>query len=225
VLEFFKKPGHTAVESVEKLIVGMLLDGHDVFATATDALFGGGKSKQTKREVKSTDRGINEAQRAVRRELMLHSAVSDAVDLPLVLSYMSVVKDAERIGDYAKNIYDLVRYGADFEYAQDRDELDAYRKAVGDLITQAASVFESRDEEKAGRLVSKADGFLDEHDAEVKAAFRREGDVSDAVARALYFRFLKRITAHVMNLLTALVLPVDQLDYYDEATEDRRTIE
>lgn len=44
---------------------------------------------------------------------------------------------------------------------------------------------------------------------------------SDAVARALYYRFLKRITAHVMNLLTSLVRPIDQLDYYDEAEEDR----
>jgi hypothetical protein len=37
----------------------------------------------------------------------------------------------------------------------------------------------------------------------------------------LYYRFLKRIIAHVMNLMTALVLPVDQLDYYDEAVDDR----
>ncbi len=41
------------------------------------------------------------------------------------------------------------------------------------------------------------------------------------VARALYFRFLKRTTAHVMNVLTALVQPLDRLDYYDEAKEDR----
>ena len=27
---------------------------------------------------------------------------------------------------------------------------------------------------------------------------------------------MKRITAHVMNLMTSLVLPLDQLDYYDE---------
>jgi hypothetical protein len=37
----------------------------------------------------------------------------------------------------------------------------------------------------------------------------------------LYFRYLKRVTAHVMNFLTSLVVPVDRLDYYDEAKEDR----
>ena len=214
MFEFFKSPGHTAIESVEQMLVGMLLDGHEVFTTAVDALFGGGKSKATKAEVRSTDWGINAKQREVRRELMLHASVAESVDLPLVLGYMSVVKDAERIGDYAKNIYDLVRYGADFDEAPDRVTLYGYREAVGDLILQAAAVFESRDEARAAELVEKADGFLDEHDAGVKAAFSGEGAASDAVARALYFRFLKRITAHIMNLLTALVMPIDQLDYY-----------
>ena len=36
-----------------------------------------------------------------------------------------------------------------------------------------------------------------------------------------YFRFLKRITAHVMNLMTSLVAPIHRLDYYDEAKDDR----
>lgn len=222
MLEFFRGSRDTAIESVERTLVQMLTDGHEVYEGACDALFGGGKSKETKAELRATDQGINQAQRDVRRELMVHAAVTDAGDLPLVLSYMSVVKDAERIGDYAKNIYDLVRYGADFEHSPDRDQLYAYRDAVGDLILQAAAVFESHDEARAQELVNKADGFLDEHDAAVKAAFNSTGPVSDAVAKALYFRFLKRITAHVMNFLTALVMPIDQLDYYDEIKEDRR---
>ena len=221
MFEFFKGTGPSAIESVESTLVGMLRDGSEVFETAADALFGGGKSKATKREVRSTDAEINRAQQEVRRELMLHVAVADSMDLPAVLRYMSVVKDAERVGDYAKNIYDQVRYGADFENSPDRENLQAYRHAVGDLILEAAAVFESLDEKRAAELVAKADGFLDEHDAEVKAAFRSTGEVADAVSRALYFRFLKRITAHVMNTLTALVMPFDQLDYYDEAKDDR----
>ena len=222
MLEFFRSTGTTAIESVEDMLVGMLRDGHEVYETASAALFGGGKSKETKDEVRSTDKRVNQAQRDVRRELMMHASVAESVNLHLVLSYMSVVKDAERIGDYAKNIYDLVKYGSNFEEVADRDHLKGYCDAVGSLILEAAEVFESRDEDRAAELVRKADGFLDQHDDEVKIAFNSTGPVSDAVARALYFRFLKRITAHVMNLLTALVMPVDQLDYYDESKEDRR---
>ena len=87
--------------------------------------------------------------------------------------------------------------------------------------TDAAEVFADRDTEKAQRLIEKADGFLKQYDRLTKAAYKSEGEASEAVARALYYRYLKRITAHVMNLMTSLVMPIDRLDYYDEVPEDR----
>jgi Na+/phosphate symporter len=220
VLEFFRTREPTGVDAVQASLVQMLLDGHTVFITATDALFGGGKSKATRQEVRSTDKEINEAQREIRRQLMVHLSINEA-DLPLVLQYTSIVKDAERIGDYAKNIYDLVRYGANFDGADDEDELDSYRERVGQLILDAGGVFEAKDADAAQHLIDKADGFLSEYDDQVKASYNSDGPPADAVARALYFRFLKRLTAHVMNVLTSLVQPLDRLDYYDEAPEDR----
>jgi phosphate transport system protein len=220
VLEFFKSNPHSGIDGVQETLVQMLNDGHEVFVTSVGALFGGGKSKETKREVQTTDREINEAQRDVRRALMVTASIS-SMDLPLVLQYASVVKDAERIGDYSKNIYDLVRYGADFDAADDREDLVRYSDAVSQLILDAAVVFGAKDTDQAQRLIGKADGFLAEYDARIKSAYNSTGPASDAVARALYYRFLKRITAHVMNMLTALVQPLDRLDYYDEAPEDR----
>lgn len=220
VMEFFRGGSQDVLDNVEATLVRMLRDGHDVFVTASDALFGGGRSKETKREVRSTDRGINEGQQDVRRSLMIHTAVNPA-DLPLVLQYASIVKDAERIGDYSKNLYDLVKYGANFKGASNEAELRRYRDAVAHLILEAADVFEAKNVDAAQRLLGKADGFLDEYDAQVKAAYKSTGETSEAVATALYFRFLKRTTAHVMNVLTSLVQPLDRLDYYDEPREDR----
>jgi phosphate uptake regulator len=219
-MEFFRGGPSNELDEIEANIVGMLRDGNDVFTTATDALFGGGKSKETKREVRTTDKGINEAQQDVRRALMIHASVNGA-DLPVVLQYASIVKDAERIGDYSKNLYDLVKFGANFAGAPDEEELESFREKVSRLILDAADVFEAKDANAAQRLLGKADAFLDDYDAHVKAAYRSTGETSDAVARALYFRFLKRTTAHVMNVLTSLVQPLDRLDYYDEAKEDR----
>ncbi len=221
VLDFFKRAGDSPVESVEKTIVKMLRDGRVVYDAATEAAFGGGKSKETRQEVKGTDRQINAAQRQVRRALLVHSAVTGDPDLPLVLAYMSVVKDVERVGDYAKNLYDIAKYGADFSAAPDRAELEQYCAAVGHLIDEAASVFEQRDTVRAQELITKADGFLDDYDDQIKAMVQSDRTAFDATTRALYFLYLKRITAHVMNLMTSLVLPVDLLDYYDEAKDDR----
>ena len=222
VLEFFKGTSQTPIDGVRTTIARMLEDGHDVFVTASDALFGGGKSKATKREVRATDQEINQMQADVRRSLMVHSSVNPT-DLPLVLQYASIVKDAERVGDYAKNLYDLVRYGASFADAPDENELAGYRDAVANLILEAASVFDAMDTERAQELINKADGFLSDYDAHVKAQCQvaPESNAQAAVSRALYYRFLKRTTAHVMNVLTSLVQPLDRLDYYDEAPEDR----
>ncbi len=224
VLDFFKR-GTSTIDEVEHLLVQMLRDGRAVYDAATAAVFGGGTSKDTKQEVKGTDREINEAQRQVRRALLMHASVTGKPDLPLALAYMSVVKDVERVGDYAKSVYDIARYGADFSAVPDRETLEHYCHAVGGLIDEAATVFEERNVDRARELVTKADGFLDEYDQHVKAAAQSEGSAFDAVTRALYYFYLERITAHVMNLMTSLVLPIDQLDYYDEAKDDRRTLE
>ena len=35
------------------------------------------------------------------------------------------------------------------------------------------------------------------------------------------FRFLKRVTAHSSNVVSAVIMPVDQLDYFDESEDTR----
>ena len=221
VFDFFRGGGQSTIEEVEQTLVEMMNNARHVYDEAMGAVFGGGKSKETKKDLKQTDQEINIAQQNVRRALVMHASVSPGIDLADTLAYMSVVKDVERVGDYSKNLYDLAKYGADFSASPDFDHLDDYRGRVAQLMEDAVTVFQGRDTEGAQRLIAKADSFLDEYDDNVRTAFNSDGPASDAVARALYFRFLKRITAHVMNLMTSLVAPVHRLDYYDEAKEDR----
>jgi hypothetical protein len=43
------------------------------------------------------------------------------------------------------------------------------------------------------------------------------------VARALALRYLKRIVAHLTNVLSSIVMPLDRIDYFDEDPEDRES--
>ena len=43
----------------------------------------------------------------------------------------------------------------------------------------------------------------------------------EAVPRALLYRHFKRVAAHVMNVLSAVVMPVDGLDSYDGPRKSR----
>ena len=83
VLDFFRGGAQSGIEVVEEQIVKMLHNGRAVYDASAGAVFGGGKSPETKREVKGTDREINQAQQDVRRTLMLHASVTADVDLPL----------------------------------------------------------------------------------------------------------------------------------------------
>jgi len=55
----------------------------------------------------------------------------------------------------------------------------------------------------------------------VSAIVRGEDDRPHLVGRALAARYLKRVVAHLTNVLSAVVMPIDRLDYFDEDPEDR----
>jgi len=41
------------------------------------------------------------------------------------------------------------------------------------------------------------------------------------VVAALMYRYVKRVLAHATNVVTAIVMPIDKLDFFDEDKETR----
>ena len=223
VLEFFRGGADKQLEEIEGLILAMLLDCRHTFDLAINTLVGGTDPGSVGQQISVTDRGVNRAERQVRKALLVHASVRGTnADLPLVLSSMSVVKDAERIGDEAKNIFDIANSGIDFSAAPDAARLRAWRDRTSEMLGEAARVFRDRDTEGAHRIIQELDAIQDEYDAAIEALLHDDtASAPQAVARALLYRYLKRITAHVMNVLTSLVMPVHRLDFYDESKADR----
>ncbi len=222
VLEFFRGGADSQLESIEATIKQMLLDNRHTFDAAINALIGGTDPSAVADDIRGTDRRVNKAERAVRRELVVHVSVHGAsADYPVVLASMSIVKDAERIGDYAKNIFDLADAGVNLSDAADLETLITYRDRISSLIGEAARVFGERDSEAAHRVLQEGDPLLEEFDELVLQQLESDQGAREAVPRALLFRYLKRIAAHLMNILTSLVMPLDRLDYYDEDKADR----
>jgi phosphate transport system protein len=212
------KDADERLENVEALVQRMLADDRHVFDLAMSTLVGGVDPGTVRREIKSTDHRVNEGEREVRRELVIHASVVGAIDTPAILIYMSIVKDIERIGDYAKNLLDLARDGASFAGRPRWVELAT---EVSELIAEVADTFAERDPDRARAILSRGDKMLDEFDAGVSRLVRGEDQDPDAVARALALRYLKRVVAHLTNVLSAVVMPIDRIDYFDEDPEDR----
>ncbi|MEY3020491.1 MAG: hypothetical protein RLZZ272_1475 [Actinomycetota bacterium] len=218
----FKRDDDTdRIDRIEGLVQRMLTDDAHAFALAMDALLGRRSPLEVGAELRSTDHRVNEAEREIRRELIVHASVQGAIDTLAILVYMSIVKDLERIGDYAKNLFDLADDGARLTDGVLAEELAEHAETVPRFMAASATCFRDRDLELARELLPQGDALLDRFDGRVSGLVRGEGLGPDAVATALANRYLKRIVAHLMNLLSAVVMPIDRLDYFDEDPEDR----
>lgn len=217
----FGPDANRGLDQVRATILEMLANDRHSFDLATSALLMGANADVVGPDLLATDRHVNEATAEVRRQIVVHVGVHGASEATAVLTFMSIVKDVERVGDYAKNILDLARQGVDLSQDDDREELSSYRNRVSALITEASRIFGEGDVEAARALHTEGDAMLDDFDRRVDAYVLSEQPARAAVPRALYYRYLKRIVAHLMNLLTALTMPIDRLDYFDEDAADR----
>ena len=171
--------------------------------------------------MRRTDRQINRMEMEIRRELVVHASVHGGADAPEVLVFMNMVKDLERIGDYNKNIYDLSEEGVSFADAPDIEQLLAYRDEISSRIALMGEILTVRDEDRARAYIDRGDELRREFDDRINELIRSTEPALTAVPRALLYRFLKRVTAHSLNVVSAVVMPVDRLDYFDESDETR----
>jgi phosphate transport system protein len=209
------------LDRIEATLQRMFVDDRHAFDLAMSALVAGATPHSVGAELRATDHRVNEAEREIRRELVVHAGVHGGIDTPAVLVYMSIVKDVERIGDYAKNLFDIAADGVTFDAGEHAQEMQALRDEVSTMIADVAGAFAEREHSRARPLLTRGDELLDRFDDRVSALVKGDDQGPNAVAVALANRYLKRIVAHLMNVLSAVVMPVDQLDYFDEDPEDR----
>jgi phosphate transport system protein len=221
VLKFLRGEEEGRLDRIEATLQQMLIDDAHAFDLAMAALVGGTSPHDVGAELRATDHRVNEAEREIRRELVVHASVHGGIDTPAVLVYMSIVKDVERVGDYAKNLFDVAADGGQLHDVPDTEQLQALRDQVADFIEQCGTTFAKRDADQARALLSEGDDLLDRFDDLVSSLVRGQDQGPKAVARALTHRYLKRIVAHLMNVLSSVVMPIDRIDYFDEDPEDR----
>jgi len=168
--------------------------------------------------IRAKDKMVNRFEREVRRKVMTHCAVQGSGDLASGLVLVSIVIDIERIGDYSKNIMDLaVVHPGKLSIPEFDEELQSIEDAIAVRFADTIEVLRSHDEERAREL-------LDTYKKEITRSCDTmvddivSGRISsltppDAAAAALYARYLKRIGAHLKNVTTCVVNPVEWIGY------------
>ena len=193
----------------------MLDDSEVMFRAVCDRLLENTDGPELKQSVYDIDQKVNLLQKSIRKRIVENLSLQPTVDVTACLVLMSVVKDAERLGDYCKNLYEVSEF---LDKPIDRTFFDQYFDSIHEetlsLFGLTRDAFIGGDEEK-GRAACRRE-LIKRCDKIVEELARSDLTVNEAVCYALMARYFKRIIAHLVNIATSVVLPLSDLDYCDE---------
>ncbi|MBT4035408.1 MAG: hypothetical protein HN580_05085 [Deltaproteobacteria bacterium] len=188
----------------------------EMFDDATDALWGD-NHKTVQRLIFKKDKLINKYERDIRRKVITHLTVqgNDSLAAGLVLS--TVIVDVERIGDYIKNIVDLTEMHPEEIHGKNtKDKLHDIENSIKRMFKDAPECIETGDEDHALQIYSETKEIGKTCDKYIKKLITKNEedlDPSEVAILVLYFRYLKRINAHLRNIISSVINPYDRIGF------------
>jgi phosphate uptake regulator len=214
-LSFWK--GKDFLSEVFEEFKDMLDDSEVMFRKVCGRLLDNRDEPDLKQKIYDTDKQVNLMQKKIRTRIVEHLTLQPTVDVTACLLLMSVVKDAERLGDYCKNLYQVSEF---LQKPIDRTLFDNYfdglDKDILDLFGRTKDAFIDADEEKAKSTWDYHIRINKNCDKILEKLAHSDISVNEAVCFALTARYFKRTVSHLVNIATSVILPLSDLDYYDE---------
>ena len=171
-------------------------------------------------DIYAKDQLINAYQREIRRKVFTHLTIASGRDLHAGLALVSVVIDIERIGDYTKNIVELaLNHPTRLVCGPFEEKIKRIETTVKTMFGLLLEAFPANDEAKAREIMSEHWWIARRGDEIVDALIQKdEPDLPgrEAVTTALYVRYLKRISAHLMDIASSVANPFDRIGYRGE---------
>lgn len=196
----------------------MLDLAHDLTIRAGSCCFDQPATPEQRTEIYKQDIKVNQLERSIRKRVIAHLALeTGTIDVTYCLLLMSLVKDAERIGDYAKNICEIREIHPD--PLPDGDllaEIKEIRAVVESTFAEVNGVIATSDRDEALELVRQGRDLTRRAENLIVRIAASDHGARATTALVLCARYYKRVAGHLLNLLSSVVMPLHKLDYYDE---------
>ena len=185
-----------------------------MFEIVMDVLAGRVAVDEVHDDILRRDIAVNRKERSIRKQVVERMSLGTGGTVPASLVLMSVVKDAERVGDYCKNLLEVAQMlQKPVSEMKHCGEINDIGKHVTQIFKKSIRAFSEEDEVMAREIIED-EGLMNQRcDRLVESIARSDLDANEAVCTALWIRFLKRIEAHLSNICSSVVLPVHRLDY------------
>ncbi len=209
--------GKTFVDAVMSDFVKMSNETKTMYDKVITYIFKHKKIKGLDKKIYEDDIFVNKSERRIRKRLAEHLAVQHNIDVGITLIMMSIVKDAERIGDYCKNllqIYDLLKNKNKFNTKHKfYNEIKDIAVRILPLIDNTLESFKKSDILLAKDVMDEAYEIGKKSESIIKEMANSKLNANDAVVLTLMVRFIKRISAHLSNISSSVIYPVHKIDF------------
>lgn len=205
--------GESLLNDMLRIFDRMLDDTCGMYDKVTDWLFQNKRREAAGKEVYQADRRVNSAEREIRRMLVEHLSISHR-DLGPCLALMSTVKDAERIGDYCKNLYEILAlHPESLEKNDYTAEMESIAREIGGLFDLTRKAFKESNEGDASQVIDRNRKLLPRCDQVLERLVEDKVSTREAVTYTLIARHMKRVASHLGNIASSVLLPLHLIDY------------
>lgn len=197
-------------------LVEMLDHGLWMFIRANEVLRREVPADEVQDSLYRRDQSINELERSIRRKILRHLVMNPGEDVAACLALMSIVKDAERIGDYCKNVFEVGRfYKEGFHVPEYHDALEDVQGDTRELFTAVTTAIRTDDVALAKQAIETSRAITGRCDDIIEKLLRDDTQTQthEAVAYSLLSRHYKRVAGHLENIATAVLGQLDELDF------------
>jgi len=190
-------------------LAAMLDTSARMFAAATATLL---DNEALALDLSAEDEVVNAHERAIRLMVLEHVSSSPRDEVALSLVLVSIVQDAERLGDLAKNLGKTADLAAHPRMGAHVDALRPVRDRVQAAFPRVRDAFVASDEAAAREVMDAHDQTKGDLAAYVQR-LAGAGDLSPnlGVVLATAGRMIGRTSAHLSNIASGVALPFDQI--------------
>lgn len=219
LLQFWK--GKDFLRQVLDEFKDMLDDSQIMFKAVCRKLIDNQEEPNLKKKIYELDGKVNQLQKDIRKRVVEHLSIQPSVDVPTCLLLMSVVKDAERLGDYAKNLLQVSGLlNKPIDKAKYTELFNNIEGEISELFEQTKKAFIESDEVEAAKTWEYQKEIKLRCDKIIEKLSQSTLSVNEAVSLTLTARYFKRIASHLTNIATSVILPLTDLDYFDERRKE-----
>ena len=210
---FGSETSSTLIESAFRDVSEMLEQASTMLDHALAALL---DNQALEVDLDSMDDVVDEGERMVRRSVLQHLTVNPSQDLVASLVLASMVQDAERIGDFARGLSELIPLAKSAREGEFRDRLTASADELRPMFALCRQAFSDDDPEHARQVISTHLELKEKLHAITESVAASNLTADMAVVYAGAARILRRVSAHLSNIASSVVQPYDRIRHGDE---------